>query len=163
MSERKRSFFRQALPRASVLVLALVLALILALALPLLLWQIPAAAATEYIVVVHPKNPLQRLSAEEARNIFLGRQRRWPDNSEITLVMNTGPEIHEAFTRGLLRKSPDQLAAYWKKILYSGGGPYPLATQGDEATKAYVGLHKNAIGYISGDALDRQVKKMRIH
>lgn len=155
MSERGRPFCRQALPGASLPALAL--------ALLLLLWQAPAPAAAEYVLVVHPENPLQRLSGEEARNIFLGKQRRWPDNNEITLVMNTGPETHAAFTRGLLQKTPAQLALYWKKALYSGAGLYPLATQDDEATKAYVGRHRNAISYIAGNSLDRQVKKVEIH
>lgn len=136
---------------------------ILFLALGFLLCQAMAARAADYIIVVHRENPVQRLSAEEAKNIFLGKQTRWPDNASITLVMNTSEDIHEKFTRDLLQKSPVQLSVYWKKILYSGTGMLPLAVRDDEAAKSYVGLHRNAISYIDRNSLDRQVKRVDIY
>ncbi|HET98724.1 MAG TPA: hypothetical protein ENN98_08620 [Desulfurivibrio alkaliphilus] len=135
---------------------------ILALIAIFLLGQDWSARAAEYIIVVHKDNPVQRLGIEEARNIFLGKQLRWPDNSSITLVMNTNDDIHEKFTRELLEKSPVQLSVYWKKILYSGSGILPLAVRDDEAAKSYVALHRHAISYIDKNSLDHQVKKVAI-
>jgi ABC-type phosphate transport system substrate-binding protein len=134
------------------------------LALAFLLWQALTATAADFIIVVHRENPVQRLSSEEVRNIFLGKQTRWQESSStITLVMNTNEDIHEKFTRDLLQKSPVQLSVYWKKILYSGTGMLPLAVRDDEAAKSYVALHKNAISYIDRTSLDRQVKRVDIY
>ena len=118
--------------------------------------------AADYILVVHRENPVQRLSPQEVRDIFLGKKSKWGNDAPITLVMNTNEEIHEQFTRTILQKSPIQLSVYWKKILYSGVGMLPLAVKDDEAAKSYVGFHKNAISYITEDALDKQVKKVEI-
>lgn len=135
---------------------------ILLITLILLLGRTFFAMAADYILVVHRENPVQRLSPQEVRDIFLGKKNKWGNDAPITLVMNTNEEIHEQFTRTILQKSPIQLSVYWKKILYSGVGMLPLAVKDDEAAKSYVGFHKNAISYITEDALDKQVKKVEI-
>lgn len=135
---------------------------ILLITLILLLGRTFFAMAADYILVVHRENPVQRLPPQEVRDIFLGKKSKWGNDAPITLVMNTNEEIHEQFTRTMLQKSPIQLSVYWKKILYSGVGMLPLAVKDDEAAKSYVGFHKNAISYITEDALDKQVKKVEI-
>lgn len=120
------------------------------------------ASAADYILVVHKENPVDRLTHQEVRDIFLGKKIKWGNDAPITLVMNTNDEIHEQFTRVMLQKSPVQLSVYWKKILYSGVGMLPLAVKDDEAVKSYVGSHKNAISYITEESLDKQVKKVEI-
>lgn len=130
-----------------------------------LLTLFPGAAgvlAADFIIVVHRDNPINSLSQEDIKRIFLGKNQTWPDGSPTTIIMNTSEEIHEKFTRTMLHKSPVQLSVYWKKILYSGSGMLPLAVKDDEAAKSYIGFHRNAIGYITADSLDRQVKKVEI-
>ena len=135
---------------------------ILLITLNLLLGRTFFAMAADYILVVHKENPVERLTPLEVKDIFLGKKVKWGTDAPITLIMNTNEEIHEQFTRVMLQKSPVQLSVYWKKILYSGIGMLPLAVKDDEAAKSYVGSHKNAISYITEDALDRQVKKVEI-
>ncbi len=119
-------------------------------------------AETEFVVVVHRDNPVQRLSASKIKSIFLGKERFWPDGSPITLIMNKNEDIHESFTRLMLQKSPAQLSVYWKKILYSGASMLPLAVKDDEAVKSYMSLHINTISYVDVDSLDKQVRKMEV-
>lgn len=135
---------------------------ILLITLNLLLGRTFPAMAAEYILVVHKENPVERLTTQDVKDIFLGKKTRWGNDSPITIVMNTNEEIHQQFTRVVLQKSPIQLSVYWKKILYSGVGMLPLAVKDDEAAKSYVATHKNAISYINEDSLDRQVKKVEI-
>jgi len=135
---------------------------ILLITINLLLGRPFFAMAADYILVVHKENPVDRISSQEVKDIFLGKKTKWGNDAPITLVMNTNEEIHEQFTRIMLQKSPVQLSVYWKKILYSGVGMLPLAVKDDESAKAYVGTHKNAISYITDDSLDRQVKKVEI-
>jgi len=112
--------------------------------------------------VVHKDNPVKQMPAAQVRNIFLGKERFWPDGSPITLIMNKNDDIHESFTRTMLQKSPAQLSVYWKKILYSGASMLPLAVKDDEAVKSYVSLHKNTISYIDAESFDKQVRKMEV-
>jgi len=120
------------------------------------------ALAADFIIVVHRDNPVRRIDQQEIKQIFLGKMTKWPNGTPITIVMNTNDEVHEQFTRTVLQKSPMQLSVYWKKILYSGTGMLPLAVKDDEAAKSYIGFHKNAIGYIAADSVDKQVKKVEI-
>lgn len=122
----------------------------------------PAYAEAEFIIVVHKDNPVKQMPAAQVRNIFLGKERFWPDGSPITLIMNKNDDIHESFTRSMLQKSPAQLSVYWKKILYSGASMLPLAVKDDEAVKSYVSLHKNTISYIDEESFDKQVRKMEV-
>lgn len=122
----------------------------------------PLCAETDFIVVVHKENPIKRMPAAKIKSIFLGKERQWPDGSTITLIMNKNDDIHEAFTRKMLQKSPAQLSVYWKKILYSGASMLPLAVKDDESVKSYMSLHKNTISYIDADSLDKQVRKMEV-
>jgi ABC-type phosphate transport system substrate-binding protein len=121
-----------------------------------------AVADTEFVVVVHKDNPVQRLTVAQIKSIFLGKERVWPDGSPITLIMNKNDDIHESFTRLMLQKSPAQLSVYWKKILYSGASMLPLAVKDDEAVKSYMTLHVNTISYVDVDSLDRQVRQMEV-
>lgn len=131
-------------------------------ALLLLCFTGQAKAETEFVIVVHRGNPIKSLSISEIKAIFLGKERFWPDGSPITLIMNKNDDIHEAFTRTMLQKSPAQLSVYWKKILYSGASMLPLAVKDDEAVKSYMSLHVNTISYVDVDSLDKQVRKMEV-
>ncbi|MBU1405655.1 MAG: ABC transporter substrate-binding protein, partial [Proteobacteria bacterium] len=75
------------------------------------------ATAADYILVVNKENPVDSLTHQEVKDIFLGKKTKWGNELPITLVMNTNEEIHERFTRIMLQKSPVQLSVYWKKIL----------------------------------------------
>ena len=119
-------------------------------------------AEEKFIIVVHKANPVEELTVQEVKKIFLGKKRNWPDGSSITLVMNKNDEIHESFTRTMLQKSPTQLSVYWKKILYSGASMLPLAVKDDEAVKSYLHVHTNAISYIASDSLDKQVRQVKV-
>ena len=121
-----------------------------------------ARADSEFVIVVHKDNPVQKLTAKQVKSIFLGKERFWPDGSVITLIMNKNEDVHESFTRLILQKSPAQLSVYWKKILYSGASMLPLAVRDDEAVKSYMTLHLNTISYIDVDSLDKQVRKMEV-
>ncbi|MGV1100020.1 substrate-binding domain-containing protein [Thiovibrio sp. JS02] len=132
------------------------------LTLSLLLGLDNHAQSADFIIVVHRENRIKRMDREEIKQIFLGKKTSWPDGSPITIIMNTNDEIHEQFTRTVLQKSPMQLSVYWKKILYSGTGMLPLAVKDDESAKSYIGFHKNAIGYIAADSVDKQVKRVDI-
>jgi len=122
----------------------------------------PVCAGPDFIVVAHKDNPVKELPAAQVKNIFLGKERFWPDGSAITLIMNKNDDIHESFTRTMLQKSPAQLSVYWKKILYSGASMLPLAVKDDEAVKSYMSQHKNTISYIDADSLDKQVRQVEV-
>lgn len=127
-----------------------------------LLFAGQALADAEFIIVVHRDNPVKSLTTSQVKSIFLGKERFWSDGSAITLIMNKNEDIHEAFTRLMLQKSPAQLSVYWKKILYSGASMLPLVVKDDEAVKSYMSLHANTISYVDVGSLDKQVRKVEV-
>ena len=121
-----------------------------------------AAPGHRYVVVVHKDKQVDALSAKEIRRIFLGKSQRWPDGSVIVPVFNPNDEAHDQFSRLLLRKTPAQLSTYWRKNLYSGRSMMPYMAEDMSDLSTYLNRHKNAISYLSINALNDSLKRVRI-
>lgn len=133
------------------------------LLLMILLWNSSVlAAAPTYVLVVHKDSPINTLHANMIKRIFLGKTKRWSNGNAITLIYNKKTDTHTAFSNDLLRKSPRQLSAYWKRNLFSGKSMLPKTVYGNEAVKQLISTQQSAISYIDSDALDDSVKILRI-
>lgn len=116
----------------------------------------------EYAIVVHKDSPLSELPASDIKRIFLGKMKKWPDGSAITIVLNTSNSIHNQFSHSMLKKSPRQLSVYWKKKLFSGKSMLPLAVDKNDAVISHVRTNMASISYIDVNALDESVKQVKI-
>ncbi len=118
--------------------------------------------ASEFILVVNKANPDSQVSVDGAKKIFLGKTSSWSDSTRIKLVVQKNPELHEFFVKQVVRKSGQQFLTYWKKALFTGVGTPPPILENDTAVKNYVAANRGAVGYISADSLDDQVKLLEI-
>lgn len=104
-------------------------------------------------LVVHPDNPVQNLTREQLRDIYLGKITNWNqvggDDVQISVVARESG----SGTRGAF----EELLGIKDKMVDS-------ATQfnGTGAIKAEVSQNKHAIGYISEGAIDSSVKPLDI-
>lgn len=119
-------------------------------------------AGNDFVLVVNRENAVTTLAPEAVKRIFLGKKQQWEDGSTITVIVNNNPLIHEGFTRAMLGKSPSQLLAYWKKMLFSGRGILPLFADDDAAALNAVAHRKNAISYVVRANLDSRVRQVAI-
>lgn len=75
----------------------------------------------------------------------------------IVLDQNQGKTQTE-FYLGLLRKSPDEVNAYWTKLVFTEKAYPPTKLTGDKQVKEWLDLNPLAIGYIDASSLDSSVR-----
>ena len=118
--------------------------------------------ASTLVLIVNKKNPVSRLSQQDAKRIFLGKRMTWPNKSLITTITQANSEAHRQFVRAIIRQTSQEYSAYWNRLARAGRGIPPKSVATDDEVKAAVSTNVNAIGYIDEDSLDRSVKKVKI-
>lgn len=120
------------------------------------------ARAADYVLVVNRDNPIKMLTEQEARLMFLGKKTVWSDGRSVTIVLQESKKAHAAFVQGLLDRSPQQYAIYWKKALFTGTAIPPRTLRGDAEVKAFVATTPTAIGYITPETVDSSVRVLEV-
>ncbi len=120
-------------------------------------------AGADIVTVVATDNPVDTLSRSEVSNIFLGKTRQFPDGRPARPIdqPETSPG-RTAFYIAISNKQPAELKAYWSKMIFTGRGQPPPIVVDDEAVKARLARHPDAIGYIDDAALDARVKVVNV-
>lgn len=91
------------------------------------LWGLSAVGWAEPVVVVNAASAITRLGQDDVVNIFLGRYRRLPTG--VMAVPIDQPEnaaLRAEFYRKLVNKEPNEINAYWSRLLFSGKTSPPL-------------------------------------
>ncbi len=126
-----------------------------------LLFTSPLFAAIA--VIAHPGVSDVGVTNEELENLYMGRSHSLPSGTEVTPIdQSDGSAIRETFYRRVADKEQSALKAYWSKRMFTGKGKPPRTVEGDEAMLKEVSSTPGAIGYISGDKLNDQVKLLLI-
>lgn len=118
----------------------------------------PAAWAADYALVTNNSNPVSSISAQDAKNIFLGKKTTWPNGEKIVVFTQSGSPVHSAFTKGVVGKTSQQFSTFWKKSLFTGMGIPPRDLMGDKPMLKAVVSQSGTIGYVSADSVDGTVQ-----
>jgi ABC-type phosphate transport system substrate-binding protein len=114
-------------------------------------------------IVVNKENKLASLSTDDLTRIFLGKKTLWDSGTRIVPAM---PEEEstpgEAFLSGTLKKSVSQFRAYWKRLLFSGGGAVPKVFRTSGQILDFVARQPGAIGVVEASAVDDRVRVLEI-
>ncbi len=114
-------------------------------------------------VVVSKENKLASLNTDDLTRIFLGKKTLWDSGTRIVPAM---PEEEsaagEAFLSGTLKKSVSQFRAYWKRLLFSGGGAVPKVFRNSDQLLDFVARQPGAIGIVEASAVDDRVRVLDI-
>jgi ABC-type phosphate transport system substrate-binding protein len=114
-------------------------------------------------VVVNKENKLASLTTDDLARIFLGKKTLWDSGTRIVPVM---PEeeslVGELFLSGTLKKSVSQFRAYWKRLLFSGGGAVPKVFRNHDQLLDFVARQPGAIGVVEASAVDDRVRVLEI-
>ncbi len=115
------------------------------------------------IMVVSPENPTTTLSRQEVQDIFLGRTARFPDGRRAVPVdQSPDSAVRQAFSNGLLERTPAQIRSHWAKIIFTGRGRPPVDVADDDAVKSAIASNPHAIGYIRPDQVDDRVSVVEL-
>lgn len=114
-------------------------------------------------VVVSKDNKLASLTTDDLNRIFLGKKTLWESGTRIVPAM---PEEEsaagEAFLTVTLKKSVSQFRAYWKRLLFSGGGTVPKVFRSSGQLVDFVARQPGAIAVVEAGAVDDRVRVLEI-
>lgn len=122
----------------------------------ILLASAAGTASSELVIVVNPISGVERLSRDEATNIFMGRYRRLP--SGVTALPVDQSESKAEFYRRLVDKDLADIRSYWARLVFSGQESPPQQLHSDQDIIEIVTNNKGAIGYIDSKRVDERVK-----
>lgn len=127
------------------------------------LW-LAAAAQADIAVIVHPANPVQRLSNRQVAELYLGRARTF-ESGQYAVVIDRGREdpLRVQFFKDISGMSVAQVTAYWSRLQFTGQVQPPQNVQGDAAVLEQVRRNPAAIGYVSAaSTADTRVKTVLV-
>jgi ABC-type phosphate transport system substrate-binding protein len=116
------------------------------------------------VIVVNRSNPVDELSFDELRRIFLGNRSHWPNGRRITLVMREpGEPERKTVLRDVCGMNEDQFKNHFVHGLFTGEilvSPKILASP--VGVRKFIFNVPGAIGYLRGGDVDDSVKIVRI-
>ncbi|MFZ3340035.1 MAG: hypothetical protein WA609_06690 [Terriglobales bacterium] len=130
----------------------------------------PAEAAGEPIVViVNKSNPVDNLSMEELKKLFLSDRSRWDTGKAVApVILPPGTPERTSFLKKVCGMSDADMNKYFMQAAFTGKSatpPKPLSSAA--AVKAFVAESPGAIGFVKGmdfhgDGSDGGVKAVKI-
>lgn len=126
---------------------------------------IPILLATQVVsadiaVVVHPDNPIKKLSQKDVQRLFLGRMDHFP-NTRLkveSLDDKEGSQPYLNFYGQVIRMSASKLKRYRAYYLFSGKGKLPASLNGADNLIKYVAQANGAIAYVPLEKVTDKVK-----
>ena len=114
-------------------------------------------------IVVSKENKIRSMTTDDLIRIFLGKKTLWDSGTRIVPAM---PEEEspagELFLSQTLKKSVSQFRAYWKRLLFSGGGTVPRVFRNSDQLMDFVARQPGAIGVVEASAVDDRVRVLEI-
>ena len=121
----------------------------------------PRDVAAQIAIVVNSANPLDELSIDKLRRLFLGQAATFPSGQHARLA--THAPSAAAFDHTALELQPEIVRSRWMAILFRGEAPaMPAALASADEVKKFVQEHPDAIAYLPAGAADASLKVLRI-
>jgi ABC-type phosphate transport system substrate-binding protein len=128
-------------------------------ALAALALALAAPAQADVVVVVHPRNPVGELTAQQVSQIYMGASNAFPGGAAaLPLDQAEGSAARQEFLDKVLEKSAAQFKAVWSRLIFSGKGTKPRVLAGSDEVRKAVAAEPAAIGFIDRAAADASVK-----
>lgn len=121
----------------------------------------PGTAAAQIAVVVNAANPVDDLSMDRLKRIFLGQASTFSSGARARIATHTGSA--DAFDRSALGLQPDIVRSRWMAIVFRGEATaVPISFASVDDVKKFVQEHPDAIAYLPVGAVDGSLKVLRI-
>lgn len=121
-------------------------------------------ASSAVAIVVHPSTPVEDLSFQQLRMIFLGDRQFWPDNSRVTLLVRAPvASERDLILNRVYRMSEGQFQQYWIAKMFRAQVPSgPKIVYSTEMAMELVGAIPGAITFMPVGSVGPDVKVLRI-
>jgi ABC-type phosphate transport system substrate-binding protein len=109
-------------------------------------------------VVVAKDSPISSMSAEDVKDVFLGRKAFVSGQPMVVVFQKEGTPTRSDFETKVVGKTGAELSQYVSKQIFTGKAAPPIIANDDAAVRAKVAGTPGAIGYVSGQGVDSTVK-----
>ncbi len=111
------------------------------------------------VVVAGANSPLNTLSKEQIRDLYLGHISSLPNGRNAILIdQPQSSPVRDAFYLKVTDRSAAQARAQWAKLYFTGRGLPPREARDTADIKQILNSTPDAIAYIDESALDSSVK-----
>lgn len=115
----------------------------------------------EVAVIVHLENSAD-VNDKQIKRLFLGKAKSFDGGLSATAVnLPEGNAIRQDFEKKILKKTANQLKAYWSRLIFTGKARPPKELASDADIKAQVAGNIGSIGYIDASQADDTVKVVK--
>lgn len=125
----------------------------------LLIGAAPIAAQAEVSVIGNKNITVDSVTLKQAKKLWLGKLKKLSGAGKISVVDQTvGNAARTEFYRKVVKKKPNQLKAYWAKVIFTGKAFPPEKLIDDAAVLEWVANTPGALGYVDSAAVNGSVK-----
>jgi TonB family protein len=128
----------------------------------LMIFTLSPAHARDIKVIANSNVKSEEISERDLKSIFLEETRWFGDGFHAEPVIERDGPVHEAFLREYIGKSADDLASFYRALVFTGRGSMPRELASDAEVVAYIARTKGAIGYVGSDANTYGVKTLSV-
>jgi len=117
------------------------------------------AAPADLVLIANAKILVNKISREEAVNIYMGRFRRLPSGA-VVQPLDLPPDRAEKalFYHLLVNKDMADIDAYWARLVFSGRASPPCTVSDLKTVVDNVARDPSVIGYVDRSFTDKRVK-----
>jgi ABC-type phosphate transport system substrate-binding protein len=113
--------------------------------------------AQDVIIIANKDVPVDSLSRNEIKSIFLGEKIKWDNDRKITFVI-LKTEAHDVFLKEYIGNTAAQYLNYWKKMVFTGKSKSPKSFKDTESLIDYIAETGGAVSYLPASAYNDKVK-----
>lgn len=118
------------------------------------------ALADDVVVILNPANTAV-LSQKDIANIFLGKTSTFPDGRPAkALSLQDGSAVRDAFNQKFLKKTNQQLDAYWASLIFTGRVTPPRQVATEAEMRAQVEANRDFIGFVRESVAGDKVRQV---
>lgn len=111
--------------------------------------RIRAEDPAAFKVIVHPSNPATQITRLKVGEIFLKKEKRWPDGQQaVPVEPPVKSAVRQRFDQDIFGKPVIAISAYWQQMIFGGKGVPPPEKSSDADVVAFVRETPGAVGYV---------------
>ncbi|PKM22318.1 MAG: hypothetical protein CVV10_04890 [Gammaproteobacteria bacterium HGW-Gammaproteobacteria-14] len=124
----------------------------------LFLLALPLMATADLVIVTGSNSSITSLSENEIRQLFSGQLRSVSGQRVQPLDLPGSDRNREQFYRKLMGRSPDQMRAYWTRLIFTGQGQPPREVSSALELTTLVASSPEYIGYLPASEVNERVR-----
>ena len=119
----------------------------------LLILLLPLPAMAELVIVTGNQSLISSLTDNEVRQLFSGQLRSLMGRRVQPLDLSSRDSAREQFYQKVMGRTPDQMRAYWTRLIFTGQGQPPREVSNIREMETLLMSSAEYIGYLPESSL----------